>query len=536
MSKNENEQITLASILRRSGKLFQDKPILSIFPNRRREYTYKDFYKRSKSLASFLLKLGLKKGDRIGTLMHNHHIHLEAYFGIPSAGLVVHTINIKLHEDDIAYIINHAEDKVLIIDIELLSLLEKIKNKINVKYIIIANYDSQNTHSYIDYEMDVMLTDPKDFIFPLIHEDDVAGMCYSSGTTGKPKGVEYTHRNICLYTIVSSGSAAFNLKDSDIVLPLVPMYHVNAWCLPFMAIYTGCKIVLPYAYNGAGKLIELMEKEKINFVAGATTLWYDVALELEKRNFTHSLSKNVTVNLGGSCPSKETLLSLLKAGINVIHTWGMTESTPNGLINKINTEISPKNVDEIAENLTRQGIPYPFMEVKVERNGQIVPQDGKTMGHLLIKSPWTIKSYFKGEGQDNFRDGFLDTGDVAVVYPDGYIKIVDRSKDLIRSGGEWISSVDLENALIAHKDIIDAAVVACPHPKWGERPIAFIVAKKDSHLDNNLLKNYLMEKFVKWWLPDDFIFVDKIPRNSTGKIIKKTLRDTLCNYNITLTP
>ena len=538
MNNTKNEQITLSSILSRSGQLFKNKTISSIFPEGKKVYTYDDFYKRSKALAQFLTNLGLKKGDRVGTLMHNHYAHLEAYFGIPYAGLVVHTINIKLYEEDIAYIINHAEDKALIIDMDLLPILSKIKNKINVKYIIVFNFDIENAHPYLDYEREILLTEsePNNLTLPVITEDDIAGLCYTSGTTGKPKGVAYTHRAICLYTIVSSGSAAFNLHEKNIVMPIVPMYHVNAWALPYMAIYTGCKIVLPYAYSGPNKLIEMMEMESVNFVAGATTLWYDVAMELEKRNFKHNLPNNLTINLGGSSPSKEMILSLLKAGINVVHTWGMTESTPNGLINKINTQITPHNIDEIAEKLTWQGIPYPFMEVRIEREGQHVPFDGKTMGHLLIKSPWTIKSYFKDEGKESFKNGFLDTGDIAVVNQDGWIKILDRSKDLIRSGGEWISSVDLEKALLSHNDIIDAAVVACNHPKWGERPVAFIVVKDGHKVDKEMLKKFLLNKFIKWWIPDDFIVIDKIPRNPTGKIMKKLLRDTLSNYDFSLIP
>ena len=536
MDNKKNEQLTIRSILERSGELFRNKTISSIFHEKRKVYTYGYFYKRSKALAQFLISLGLRKGDKIGTLMHNHHAHLEAYFGIPYAGLVTHTINIKLYEEDIAYIINHAEDKALLVDIDLLPILSKIKNKINVNHIIIFDSDIENSHPYIDYEKEVLLTDTDNLSLPDITEDDIAGLCYTSGTTGKPKGVTYTHRALCLYTIVSSGSAAFNLHENDVVMPIVPMYHVNAWSLPYMGIYTGCKIVLPYAYNGPSKLIEVMELEKVNFVAGATTLWYDVSLELEKRNFKHNLTKDITINLGGSSPSKEMILTLLKAGVNVIHTWGMTESTPNGLINKINTQITPHNIDEIAQKLTWQGVPYPFMEIRVERDGNIVPFDGKTMGHLLIKSPWTIKSYFKGEGKENFKNGFLDTGDIAVVSGDCNIKIVDRSKDLIRSGGEWISSVDLEKALLSHNDIIDVAVIACNHPKWGERPIAFIVVKDGQQLDKDLLKSFLLNKFVKWWIPDDFIFVDKIPRNPTGKIMKKVLRDTLSNYEFSLIP
>lgn len=523
-------QLTIPHLLERANKLFYDSEIVSRYPDKSiKRYTYRDMYKRARSLAAYLTNYGLKKGDRVATLMYNNHVHLEAYLGVPSAGFVIHTVNIRLHENDIIYIINHAEDRILIIEDTLLPLLEKIEDKISVEQIIVAPLKEQIVNNkYVDYEKQVMATDGDGFNYPEIAENEAAGLCYTSGTTGRPKGVLYSHRAQCLHALTISLPDVSNVKYSDAITPVVPMFHVNAWGFPFAMTMLGCKQVYPGPHLDAKSLLDLYEKENVNLTVGVPTVWLSIINELEKNKY--NLNKDFTFLTGGAPAPQGMIKRLLEMGYNVVHGWGMTETTPVGLINRLKPEMNKLSIEEKSEILTKQGQPLPFIDVKgVDYNGEI-PWDGKTMGELYIRGPWIAKAYFKTEAEDKFLDNYFATGDIAVIDNKGYVKIVDRSKDLIKSGGEWISSVDLENALMSHDKIKEAAVVAYPHEVWQERPLAFVVVKEGEKVTKEELHDFLSKKFAKWWLPDDYIFIDEIPRTSAGKFLKRELRDNVSKY------
>jgi fatty-acyl-CoA synthase len=525
-----NYQLTIPHILERANKLFYDSEVVTRKPDKSIvRYKYKDLYKRARALAKYLTNFGLSSGDRVATLMYNNYIHLEAYLGIPSAGFVLHTVNIRLHEDEIAYIINHAQDRILIIEDTLFPLLEKIEKKIKVEQIIVVPLKENNApEEYIDYEAVVMKTDGKDFIYPDIQEDVAAGLCYTSGTTGKPKGVLYSHRAISLHALAISLPDVSNIKFSDTITPVVPMFHVNAWGFPFAMTMHGCKQVYPGPHLDAKSLLELYEKENVNLTVGVPTIWLTVVGELERKKY--NLHKDFTFLVGGASAPQGLIKKILDLGYNVIHGWGMTETTPVGLTNTLRPEMKNLSNEEKSAHLIRQGTPLPFIEIKgMNENGEI-PWDGKTMGELYIRGPWIASAYYGVEAPEKFMDGFFATGDIVIIDKKGYVKIVDRSKDLIKSGGEWISSVDLENALMSHNKVKEAAVIAYPHPVWQERPIAFIVIKEEEHLTEDELKEFLSQKFAKWWLPDYYIFIDEIPRTSAGKFLKRKLRDDLSKY------
>lgn len=525
-----NSQLTMPHLLERAKTLFYDKEIVSrTFNKSFFRYTYLDMYKRARSLAKYLTNCGYQKGDRIATLMFNNHVHLEAYLGIPSAGFVLHTVNIRLHEDEIAYIINHAEDKVLIVEDTLLPLLEKIADKINVEKIIIVPMKEKNApNKYIDYEKEVVSINSDDFVYPEIHEDDASGLCYTSGTTGKPKGVLYNHRAIILHALAISMGDVVDIKSSDAITPVVPMFHVNAWGIPFAMTIAGCKQVYPGPHMDGVSLLELYEHEQVTMSAGVPTIWLSVVNELEKKKY--NLHKDFTFVVGGASAPQGLIKKILDYGYNVIHAWGMTETTPVGVLNKLTPEMSSWTNEEKSQHLIKQGRQLPFIEIKAFNDEGEVPWDGKTMGELFIRGPWVASGYFKTDAPERFKDGFFGTGDIVVIDEKGYVEIVDRTKDLIKSGGEWISSVALENALMGHEKVKEAAVIAYPHPKWQERPVAFVVAKEGKDVTENELIEYLSKRFAKWWLPDYIVFINEIPRTSAGKFLKRKLKNDVLKY------
>jgi fatty-acyl-CoA synthase len=523
--------LTLPHLLERAGQLFFDEEIVSRLPDKSlHRYTYGDFYRRARALAEALQRSGLKKGQRVATLCWNHYAHLEAYFGIPCAGGVLHPLNLRLHPSDIAYIAGHAEDSILIVDDVLLKLYEAIKGQVKFdKVIVVALTGQPVPEGTISYE-DFLNTATGEWDYPVLDEREAMGMCYTSGTTGKPKGVVYSHRSLLLHTLGSALPDSLDLSGGDVMVPVVPMFHVMAWGLPFTAVMVGCKLVMPGPHLDAVSLLDLYESEQATKSAGVPTIWMGILQALQKEPTRWKLQPMEMV-VGGSAAPEGLIRAFDPFGLSVLHAWGMTETSPLGTVSRVRRGHS-KSADQQYSYRAKQGIPNPLVEVRAVSEGGTVDWDSKTMGELQVRGPWVAGSYYRLESErDKWTDdGWFRTGDVVTIDQGGYVKITDRTKDLIKSGGEWISSVDLENALMAHPAVKEAAVIAVAHPKWDERPVAVIVAKEGMEVSPEQLREHLEPQVAKWWLPDGYVFVAEIPRTSTGKFLKAQLRDQYKNW------
>jgi fatty-acyl-CoA synthase len=521
-----NYPLTLVHLLERAGKVFPESEIVSRLPDRSlHRCTYADFYRRARALAGSLQKAGLQRGDRVATLMWNHYAHLEAYLGIPAAGGVTHTLNLRLAPQDIAYVANHAQDRFLIVDDILLPLYEKVKGAVNFERVIVVPHTGNPVPAGCESYEEFLNPSPSDFCYPALDENEAASMCYTSGTTGCPKGVVYTHRSVVLHTFLLTTVDNFAISHFDVVLPAVAMFHVNGWGLPFAGAMTGCKLVLPGPYLDAESLVELCEKEKVTVAAGVPTIWFGVVDCLEK----HAASWKPTslrLLVGGAAPPVALIRRLAKHGVDVTQGWGLTESSPEATTNQLKAHMRDWSDERTLEVKAKAGIPVPFVDVRVVNEDGDVPRDGQTMGEVQLRGPWVAAAYYDlPDEKDKWtRDGWFRTGDVGTIDCEGYLKIADRTKDLIKSGGEWISSVDLENALVAHPDVREAAVIAVPHPRWQERPLAVVVARDRAKPTAEQLREFLATKFAKWQLPDAFVFLDELPHTSTGKLLKTELR------------
>lgn len=496
---------------------------------------YREYAKRTRKLADALTKLGMQHGTKVGTFAWNHHRHLEAYFGVPGTGAILHMINIRLSPEHIAYVINHAEDEILLVDDNLFPHLEKLAPFLKtVKHYVIMGDSKEipetslkNVHSYeslLDAASD-------DYVFPEdLDENTPAGMCYTSATTGNPKGVVYTHRGLVLHSFALGLADAMGLSERDVAMSVVPMFHANAWGIPFAGVFFGLTQVLPGPGFNPVLLLDLIEQEKVTLTAGVPTIWL-AALKEQEQN-PRDLSSLRAVVCGGSASPKGLIRAFEeKYGIPFVVGYGMTETSPLVSLSVLTSKMEDVSMDERVEIRALQGLPMPGLEVRVVNEQGEVPWDGKTMGELNVKGPWIAHEYYNDDRTaEAFQDGWLYTGDIAVMTEDGYIKLMDRTKDLIKSGGEWISSVDLENALMTHEAVFEAAVIAVPHAKWMERPLACVVLKEGQVGDEQMkqqLQAYLEGQFAKWWIPDDIVFIDEVPKTSVGKFLKAALRDQL---------
>ena len=530
----QNHQLTLPAILRRAEELYGKKEIVSRNPDKSfHRYTYADFVRRTKKLAVALGELGLEKGDRVATLAWNTYQHLEAYFGVPSAGLVLNTINPRLPQDDLSYILGHAEDKVLLIDETLVELIDGFKDEVDLDCIFVFSADGSAPEGLESYEDFLEGADEARFEYPDFDENDAAALCYTSGTTGRPKGALYSHRSISLHSMSLAMADGLGIQERDVVLPVVPMFHVNAWGVPFASTLVGAKQVMPGKHLDPESLLEAFEGERVTFTAGVPTVFLGVLQTLDEDPDAYDLSSMRAMAIGGSAAPEGMIQGFdERHGLKVIHAWGMTETDPVATICHLDAQMLDAPEDEQYRKLAKQGRPLPFIEVRARGDEGSIPWDGETLGELEVRGPWVASSYFNTEeGNDKFtKDGWFMTGDIVTIDPDGYVEIRDRDKDLVKSGGEWISSVDLENALMGHEAVAEAAVIAIPHEKWDERPLAVVVLKEGQEATPEDLLSHLEGKFAKWQLPDAVEFVDEIPRTATGKFLKMKLREQFEDY------
>jgi len=497
-------------------------------------YTMKDAAKRSKQIANALIELGAKPSDRIATLAWNNYRHFELYFGVSGIGSVLHTINPRLFPEQLVYIINHAEDRWIFVDLTFVPLLEAIQDQISAVegFIIMAdsaNMPKTSLKNVICYE-DLINTANDQLEWPQFDENSAASLCYTSGTTGNPKGVLYSHRSTLLHTMSEVSREALGITSLSCVLPVVPMFHVNAWGVPYAAAMTGAKLVFPGPGMDGASLWQLIEAEQPDLLLGVPTVWLMLLNHMDEIGKTLDSVNNVVV--GGSAAP----LSMIKKFDEVhdaflIHAWGMTEMSPLGTANVKTAAMKKMPIDERYQLQQKQGRPVFGVEMKiVDDNGQSQPHDGTTFGRLLVRGPWVIKQYYKTDDMSSFENGWLDTGDVATIDENNYLGIVDRSKDVIKSGGEWISSIDLENAAVGHPDIVEACVIGVAHEKWDERPLLLAIMKPESTTSGDDIKEFLSDKIAKWWMPDEVIFVESLPHTATGKLLKINLRKEYKDY------
>ena len=527
-------QLILPAILRRAEALYGYREIVTRRPDKSfHRYTYADFVSRAKRLAVAIKKLGLESGDRVGTLGWNTYQHLEAYFGVPSSGAVLHTLNPRLHEDDLAYIANHAEDRVLLVDEVLVPVLEKFREKTDVEHVVVVTEGGEVPDGALSYEELLADADEGEFEYQEFDEWQAAAMCYTSGTTGRPKGALYSHRAIVLHSMVVAMGNTFGLTEKDCVLPVVPMFHVNAWGLPFASVLVGAKMMMPGPHLDPASLLEDLEQEEVTFTAGVPTVFLALLQALDAEPDRYDLSGLQSMVIGGSAAPKGVIKAYQERhGIKVVHAWGMTEMSPIGTIANLTTELKKFPEEEQLEYRAKQGYQVPFVEIRARGDEGLVPWDGASMGELEVRGPSIIERYYNApEGDDKFTDdGWFKTGDIVTIDEHGFIEIQDRSKDLIKSGGEWISSVPLENALMAHPAVAQAAVIAMPHEKWDERPLAVIVLKEGESVTEEELREHLEADFAKFWLPDAYEFVEELPMTATGKFQKLKLREQFKDY------
>ena len=526
--------LLMSRIVGRGAHLDPNAEVVTQLAKGTHRQTLKQTWDRANQLAHALAEYGVKTGDRVASFMWSNHRHLELYQAVPSMGAVLHTLNIRLGPTDLEYIINHAGDRIIFIDEDLLPLLEPLKGKIPcVELIVVCRNGDGGESTYpkqADYE-EFIAGKPAVYEWPDIDENSPMGLCYTSGTTGKPKGVMYTHRSTYLHTLTESLVDAIGLSALDSLLGIVPMFHAMGWGLPFAASMLGCKQVMPHRFMTPDAFLKLMQDEGVTISAGVPTIWQGVRAMLEAEPEKYDLSKLTRLTCGGSAPAPEMMRWYWdQYKVEMIQGWGMTETNPLGTISRMvakNTQMDLPE-DEKFKNIAKAGLIMPGLEVEIfDEQWKPVPHDGETVGELCIRGPWIAAEYYNDPQPDKFHGDWLVTGDVAKIDPEEYVIIADRSKDMIKSGGEWISSVDLENHIVGMPEIAQAAVVAQPHPKWDERPVALVVMHEGKKLDAKAVLKHCTQAFAKWQLPDEVVAMDALPLGPTGKVDKKVIRAQL---------
>ena len=537
-----NHPLLISDLIEHAAKYYPTSEIVSHrLEGDIHRYTYQDANRRSKQLANALTHTGIKQGDRVGTLAWNGYRHYEIYFAASGMGAVTHTINPRLFPEQVVYIINHAEDRVLFVDLTFVPLLEKIKDKIPSVEVIVIMADtshmpqtslSSETCEVICYETYMENASDK-FDWPQLDDETAAAICYTSGTTGNPKGVVYSHRSTLLHAFGSAIPEALSISSRSTLLPVVPMFHVCAWGTPYSATLSGAKLVFPGAALDGKSLATLIEAEQPTLLLGVPTIWLGLLQYLKEHDVRLNSVENVVI--GGSAAPLSMIQSFDEDhGAFVMHAWGMTEMSPIGTIGAYTREMDSASKEERYAIQQKQGRPVFGVQLKIVNDeGESQPNDGIAFGRLMVKGPWIIERYFKAE-RTALEDGWFDTGDVATLDPQGYMKIVDRNKDVIKSGGEWISSIDLENAAVGHPAVQEACVIGIQHPKWDERPLLLVIKQQGQTVSKDDIIGHLSNKVAKWWLPNDVVFVDELPHTATGKLLKVNLRDQFGDHYINL--
>ncbi|MET3130715.1 acyl-CoA synthetase (AMP-forming)/AMP-acid ligase II [Oxalobacteraceae bacterium GrIS 1.11] len=500
-------------------------------------YTYRECHQRARRLANALHGLGARIGDRVATLAWNGYRHLEAYYAVSGSGAVLHTINPRLFPEQIAYISNHGEDQILLFDLTFLPLVEAIAVhcKTVKHFVLMCGPEHMPAHSKIPgllcYE-DLIASHSDQYTWPLFDENSAATLCYTSGTTGNPKGALYSHRSTVLHAYGSAVPNALNVSAADTVSPVVPMFHVNAWGLPYSVPLSGAKLVFPGAVLDGKSLYELFESEKVTFSAGVPTIWLGLINHALQNKLQFSTFRRTVIG-GAACPPAmmATLIDVLD--VDVIHAWGMTEMSPLGTTCGLQVRHLDLPREQQRKILQKQGHAIYGVDMKiVDDEGKELPWDGISYGHLLVKGPWVIARYFKDEGGEVLQDGWFPTGDVATIDAGGYMQITDRSKDVIKSGGEWIGTIDLENLAMGHPAVLQAACIGVAHPKWDERPLLLVVKRPGLDVSREALLSFFEGKIAKWWMPDDVLFLDALPMGATGKVQKNKLREQFKGHRL----
>jgi 3-(methylthio)propionyl---CoA ligase len=533
-----NMPLLISSLIRHASDHHGDTEIVSrLTEGGIHRYTYADAHQRSRQLANGLIKLGIKPSDRVGTLAWNGFRHMETYFAVSGMGAVLHTINPRLFPEQIAYIVNHADDQYVFFDITFAPLIDGIAPHCkNIKGWVAmtdrAHMPSMKTTGVLCYE-ELVAAESAEYEWPVFDENTASSLCYTSGTTGNPKGVLYSHRTTILHSYAIALPDVMNLSARDVILPVVPMFHVNAWGTPYACAMVGAKIVFPGAGLDGASLYELFENERVTMSAGVPTVWLGL-LNYVKQNNLKFTTMNRTVIGGSACPPAMIKTFQDEFGVRVLHAWGMTELSPLGTLNTFKEKHFSMTEEQRFAIQQKQGRVIFGVEMKIiDGDGKNLAHDGKAFGDLLVRGPWVVGEYFKSEGGNPLTpEGWFPTGDVATIDADGYMQITDRSKDVIKSGGEWISSIDLENLAMAHPDVAEAAVIGIYHPKWDERPLLVVVKKPGAAVTREDLLKFFDGKIAKWWMPDDVAFVEQLPHTATGKILKTKLREDFKAYKL----
>jgi fatty-acyl-CoA synthase len=534
----QSQPLLISSLLEHAARHHADTEVVSkTIEGPVHRYTYADLNRRARKLANTLGTLGVKPGDRVATLAWNGYRHLELYYGVPGMGAVLHTINPRLFHDQIVWIAGHAEDSCLFFDLTFLPLVEALAPQMTSvkKFVLMTDRAHMPASTKIEgllcYE-ELMAPASEKYEWPQLDENTASSLCYTSGTTGNPKGVLYSHRSNILQAYAAALPDTLNLSAHDAVLPVVPMFHANSWSLAYSCLLVGAKLVMPGKDLDGKSLHDLLEAEGVTFAAGVPTVWLALLQYVDKEDKRFTTLKRTVIG-GSACPPAMMRTFQDKYGVSVLHAWGMTEMSPLGSVSTLKYKHKAWPAQQQNELLYKQGRVMYGVDMKIIGDGdKELPWDGKAFGDLLVKGHWVLRDYYKATPGSTLRDGWFPTGDVATIDADGYMQITDRSKDVIKSGGEWISSIDLENLAIAHPAVAEAACIAAAHPKWDERPLLVVVKKPNQTVTREELLKFFEGKIAKWWMPDDVVFVEELPHTATGKLQKLKLREQFKDYKL----